>query len=111
MFKFLIIAVFFIGTTTYAQQNQHEQRITLTEITASPNPFSDTTYISFESSKPQDVVFIVKNVLHDTVHHELYFAIKGINRIRFSRKTLKPGMYFYMLKTGDEVITKRLVIK
>ena len=53
----------------------------------------------------------MKNVLYDTVHHELYFANKGINKIRFSRKTLKPGMYFYMLKTGDEVITKRLVIK
>ena len=51
------------------------------------------------------------NIPTNTVYHELYFAKKGINKIRFSRKTLKPGMYFYMLKTGDEVITKRLVIK
>jgi hypothetical protein len=111
MFKYLIIVVFFIGTTTYAQKDQEEKRTTLTEITASPNPFSETTYISFESIASQEVVFVVKNVLHNTVYQELYYAKKGINKIRFSRKTLKPGMYFYILKTGDEVVTKRLVIK
>ena len=93
----------------YVQLSQTQP--TLSDIIASPNPFSVKTTITFTSIKDQEVTFTVKNLLGKTVFSEKLNVQKGDNQFDFYKNDLNPGMYLYSLQTTNEVISKRLVIK
>ncbi|MDP2088901.1 MAG: T9SS type A sorting domain-containing protein [Flavobacteriaceae bacterium] len=84
---------------------------TISEIIASPNPFSVKTTISFISVKDQEVSFTIKNLLGKTVFSDKLNVQKGENQFDFYKNDLNPGMYLYSLQTTNEIISKRLVIK
>ncbi len=76
-----------------------------------PNPFADSTIISFYLPKAAKVTvqFFDSHVerISETEKKE-YPA--GENQITFSAQGLKPGIYFYRFKANDFVEVKKMVI-
>lgn len=119
MKKLLLLTFLLLFTFGFAQQNNRgglfinksEPLATLTSISASPNPLSIQTRITFKSSKDQTIHFTVKSLLGKTVYQEVVNSRKGPNTIRFERNNILKGMYIYTLQSETEIISKRLVIK
>ncbi|SDX14294.1 Por secretion system C-terminal sorting domain-containing protein [Lutibacter oricola] len=119
MKKLLLLITLIISTHLFAQQTSDnnilvdKQKVTssITIITTYPNPFNVRTNISFKSTKQQTVVFTIQNLLGKTVFVEKISARKGKNIFTYTRNNLTKGMYLYSLKTGNEIVSKRMVIK
>ena len=119
MKKLLLLIFLFISAFSFAQQNtrgafnvnKNTPSISLSSITAAPNPFSTNTRITFKSSKSQLVKFTVKSLLGKTVYLEQVNAKNGLNTIPFERNNIIKGMYIYTLQSETEIVSKRLVIK
>lgn len=117
MKKLLLIVLMVTGTISYAQEVDYTRvpkskiESTITKVGAYPNPLTINTNFTFNSSKDQDVIITVKNLVGNTI-----FAIKvkvkiGVNTVPFERNNLPKGMYIYSIQTESEIISKRLVIK
>ncbi|WP_408037578.1 T9SS type A sorting domain-containing protein [Tenacibaculum amylolyticum] len=87
------------------------QEKSVNKLVASPNPFLNTTTISFNSTNKQEVLISVKNVLGKTVFLKKVTAHKGNNKLPFRRNDLSSGMYIYAIQTSKEIISKRFVIR
>lgn len=119
MKKILLLSFLFMFSFSFAQQkgtddivvDKKEQKATLTQIAAYPNPLGERTRISFKSSKTQRVEFSVKNLLGKSVYVEQFNCKIGNNIIYFERNNFLKGMYIYTLQTTTEVVSKRLVFK
>lgn len=119
MKKILLITFLIFTTISFAQQNESEigtskkikQISTLTDVSASPNPFSEKTRINFKSTMVQPIKFAVKNLLGKTVFIKNIETKKGNNILNFDRNNISKGMYIYTLQSENEIISKRLVIR
>jgi len=119
MKKLLLFTFLLFFTFSFAQQNdkkdgtikKSDPPVTITAISASPNPFSVKTRISFKSTKEQLIEFSVKNLLGNTVYIESINTKKGLNTIHFERNNIDKGIYIYTLQSDSEVSSKRLVIR
>ena len=119
MKKLLLITFLMLTTIGFAQQNEKantvikksDTPITITSVSASPNPFSFKTSISFKSSQDQHIEFTVKNLLGKTLYKEGINVKTGVNTINFERNDISKGMYIYSLQSESEVVSKRLVIQ
>jgi len=119
MKKLLFITFLLFFTFSFAQQNDKSNDvnkkinppITISEVSAAPNPFSVKTRISFKSTKDQIIEFSVKNLLGKTVYIEQINTRKGVNLIHFERNSIAKGIYIYNLQSDVEVSSKRLVIR
>ena len=77
----------------------------------SPNPFSDSTTISFYLPEEEEITFEVFNSNIETVKKiEDVEYPEGKNEIVFNAEDLPPGIYFYRLKLGKFVDVKKMVI-
>ena len=76
-----------------------------------PNPFNSNTEISFNSPNILPAYLVVRNELGQQVYAQKLQAVQGTNTVDFSRNNLPQGMYFYSIQTGDNIITRRMVIK
>jgi len=114
--KLLFIFIVTLSTTVFAQQEEpdtivKDTTMVLKDIVASPNPFSVTTKIKFRTYKSFDVEFSVKDLIGNTVYFQKYTTKVGLNYIPFYRDKLDSGIYIYSIKSNNEVISKRIVIK
>lgn len=76
-----------------------------------PNPFSDTTTISFYLPEEDEVTFEFFNSNIETVKKiEDVDYSAGKNDIVFAAEGLPPGIYFYRLKVGKFVDVKKMII-
>ncbi len=75
-----------------------------------PNPFSDSTKISFYLPKKADVTVEFFNERVDKISEINKSFPAGENYIVFYSKGLKPGIYFYRFKAGNFVDVKKMVI-
>jgi hypothetical protein len=77
----------------------------------SPNPFSDSTTISFYLPEEEEVSFEFFNSNIETVKkiEEVAYPA-GKNEIVFYAEDLTPGIYFYRLKVKKFVDVKKMVI-
>jgi hypothetical protein len=76
-----------------------------------PNPFNPTTSITFTLNKKSQVELKVFNVLGSeiaTIVNETKAA--GKHSVSFDAKDLSSGVYFYQLKTGDQTITRKMML-
>lgn len=103
--KILLISSLLLSVVGFSQKK------TITRLKATPNPFKNTTVVSFKSSTNQSLFISVKNVLGKTIFNEELKAKKGKNSFSFDRNDLKSGMYIYTVQSTKEVISKRFVIK
>lgn len=102
--KLLFIIFIFFTTLGFSQKS-------LEKLSAAPNPFSNSTKITFSSDKEQIVYFSVRNVLGKRVYHNKIVVKKGKNSFPFSKNRLQSGVYIYTLQNSKEKISKRLVIR
>lgn len=76
-----------------------------------PNPFSDSTSITFYLPKKEVVTLEIFNSNLETIKKiEKREFPAGKNNYVFSAKGIKPGVYFYRLKVGDFVDVKKMVV-
>ena len=75
-----------------------------------PNPFNPTTDIQFSIATKQFVSLIVYDSLGKLVK-SLVNEVKpaGTYRVKFITKDLPSGIYFYKIKAGDFVRTKKMI--
>ncbi|HSW56704.1 MAG TPA: T9SS type A sorting domain-containing protein [Ignavibacteriaceae bacterium] len=76
-----------------------------------PNPFNPTTTISFSIPQGQAVELKVFDILGNEVAKLLNeYREAGEHKVEFDGSTLTSGIYFYQLKAGGFVQTKKLVL-
>jgi hypothetical protein len=102
--KLLFITFLCFSTAVFSQK-------TLQKLSTAPNPFVNSTIIKFNAKKSQSVFLVVKNVLGKTVFSKTYKAKIGNNKITFNRGNLQSGMYIYAIRSRNEIISKRFVLK
>ncbi len=121
MKKLLLILCLFMVGFSFAQQRSgnryvHNERLyekpkTIKAVKVTPNPFYEDAKVVFKSTKPQEVIFSVKNLLGKVVYSKRIKVKRGVNKILFQRNSLQSGMYLYSLQTTSEIVIKRLVIR
>ncbi len=77
-----------------------------------PNPFSDQTRINFELAESTDTFL----ALYDLSGNEVRVLAdetmgRGKHSVHVERNGLAPGIYYYRLRTGQYMQTKKLVIQ
>ena len=87
------------------------QEKSIDNLSAVPNPFTNSTKISFTSSSNSTIFFTVKNVLGKTVFRKRIETKLGKNKIPFYKNNLPTGMYIYSIQDKKKTISKRIVIK
>ena len=75
-----------------------------------PNPFGERTEVDYNLPKVCQVSIKVYNLVGTEVYAYSGRGQKGLNKFFFDRNGLAPGMYVYSISTGEQVITKRMVI-
>lgn len=103
--KILFISFLIVSSFAFSQEKS------IQKLAASPNPFINTTTITFNSTNKQDVFIRVKNVLGKTVFSQRITVQNGKNELSFNRNSLKSGMYIYAIQTKKGIISKRFVIR
>lgn len=103
--KIVFFFIILISSISFSQEKSIDKLI------ASPNPFANTTKISFYSSTTQDIFISIKNVLGKTVFSKKINAKEGENNFPFYRNNLRSGMYIYSIQSTKEFISKRFIIR
>ncbi|WP_405605491.1 T9SS type A sorting domain-containing protein [Polaribacter sp. Asnod1-A03] len=106
----MVKKILFILLLTITQIGFSQEK-SIDVLSASPNPFTNSTKISFTSTTNSEIYFTVKNVLGKTVFRKNIKTNKGKNNISFYKNDLPSGMYIYSIQDKKKVISKRLVIK
>jgi len=76
-----------------------------------PNPFNPNTVISYQSQVGSMVTLIVYDVLGNqitTLVNE--YKPAGIYNVQFTMNNLSSGVYFYQLKAGNYIYTKKMIL-
>jgi hypothetical protein len=76
-----------------------------------PNPFNAITTIEFILEKSRDVNLTVYNLLGQKIRTITEGKLRsGVHRFDFDASSLSSGAYFYMLRAGDKIETKRMAL-
>lgn len=77
-----------------------------------PNPFKHSTTISYKIAKPCQVELSVMNMTGQVVKVLVNdYRESGAHQENWHISDESPGMYFYILKAGDMVETKKCIIR
>jgi hypothetical protein len=78
----------------------------------SPNPFSQTTTVKVIIEKPAQITLEVLNLLGQKVlQTQTLIGKQGVNHITIEKNSLPPGIYFYTVQSGEQTITKKMIIE
>tara|TARA_B110001454_G_C12711572_1_gene430935 strand:- start:1179 stop:1499 length:321 start_codon:yes stop_codon:yes gene_type:complete len=102
-----ILFILFLSITTLG----FSQEKSIDGLSAAPNPFTNSTKISFTSTSNLNIFFTVKNVLGKTVLKKSLAIKPGKNYISFYKNDLPTGIYIYSIQDKNRMISKRFVIK
>ncbi len=97
--------------STTSVHNENEIPTTFSLLQNYPNPFNPTTAISYQLSVASSVTLNVFDVLGKEVAllvNEKKEA--GEHTVQFNASTLSSGMYFYTLRAGNAVETKKMIL-
>lgn len=103
--KILFIFLFFSVSIVFSQEKSIEK------LSAAPNPFSNSTIISFQSESNSKATFTVKNILGKVVFQKIIDTTKGTNSLPFLKGDLTSGIYIYTIQNKENSLSKRLVIQ
>jgi hypothetical protein len=76
-----------------------------------PNPFSSSTTIKVKLVTGDDITVNVFNAVGQTVMTKSMKGFAGENSIEVSASNLSDGMYYYSVKVGNSVVTKKMIIQ
>ena len=105
MKKLLFTLLLFTSIIAFSQEKSIEK------LSIVPNPFTNSTKITFNSSNNSSIILNVKNVLGKTVFKKTFETKIGKNSIPFYKNNLATGIYIYSIQNKKQIITKRFVIK
>ena len=106
MIKKLLFTLFLlISVVGFSQEKS------IAELSTAPNPFTEFTTISYNSTISQTITLNVKNVLGRVVFTKKYDATNGKNSIKFYKNDLPSGIYIYIIQNSKNLISKRFVLK
>lgn len=76
-----------------------------------PNPFNPSTEIRFDVSKSG----VVKMKVYDESGKEIYTLVNGYKNpgsysVKFDASSLSSGIYYYVMETGGNIMTKKMVL-
>lgn len=75
-----------------------------------PNPFTQSTTISFRLDKSSTVKLVIYNIKGDEISTLINENMEaGIHEIQFSGKQLPAGYYLYELQAGEKVLRKKML--
>jgi len=76
-----------------------------------PNPFNPDTQIVFTLSRADQVNIKIYNAKGQLCHNlcNQYYS-QGSHSVQFQSDSLPSGIYFYQMKTGQQTITKKMMI-
>ncbi|MCK5782631.1 MAG: T9SS type A sorting domain-containing protein [Flavobacteriales bacterium] len=111
-----LVRTFEINNVTLRKaRNSHMEtysdKIGLKGLESYPNHVSNKTEVRFWSSKLQLVEFEVRDAIGNLKYKKTFTAKVGSNKVSFSQDDLKNGLYLYSIKTEDQLLAKRLIIK
>ncbi len=80
-----------------------------------PNPFNPVTKIKFDVPNVKQASLLVALKVYDVMGREVQTLVNeslkpGTYEVTFDGSSLNSGVYFYMIKSGDFVQTKRMVL-
>lgn len=102
-----ILFILFLSSTTLG----FSQEKSIDGLSATPNPFTNSTKINFTSTSNGALFFTVKNLLGKTVFKKNIQIKSGKNTFPFYKNDLPKGMYIYSIQDKSKMISKRLVIR
>ena len=76
-----------------------------------PNPFKERTNIGFYLPQSDNTIFSLRDALGRVVLEKESFYSAGEHQIIIDRSTLASGVYYYILKAGDKIATKAMVVE
>jgi hypothetical protein len=76
-----------------------------------PNPFSNITTIELYSKDYSNYDFLIVDLMGKVVHNETINAVVGLNTIEVDASSFETGMYFYSIRNGQDVLTKKMIIQ
>lgn len=74
-----------------------------------PNPASDVTMIDINLNKSTNVSVELFNVLGQRVQTQSLHLTSGSHTLSLNVQSLKSGIYFYTVRAGNEVVTKKMI--
>jgi hypothetical protein len=76
-----------------------------------PNPFNNYTNVEFDlSSSEPEINVMVYSVFGEKVEEfKLYNFCNGRNSIRIETRYFKPGIYYCLMKTNENIYTARMI--
>ena len=76
-----------------------------------PNPFNPTTTIGFGIPEKGNVRLSILNILGEEIRVLLNEEkVSGYHSVDFSASELPSGVYFYQLKVGNSIDTKKMIL-
>jgi aminopeptidase N len=76
-----------------------------------PNPAKDQTRITYEMVNSADVTLEIINIMGKVVKSYTYLSRpKGLNSVDIDCSILPSGVYYYRIKAGDMMQTRKLII-
>jgi len=76
-----------------------------------PNPFNPTTTISYSVPKGGNVSLKIFDILGNEVANLVNdYKSTGKYEVLFNSKELTSGVYFYQIKAGDYISTKKMIL-
>jgi hypothetical protein len=103
--KILLTLFLFVSLLGFSQEK------TIEDISTAPNPFTNSTKITFSTKSKSTITLKVKNILGKTVFKKEYDTEIGKNTISFYKNDLAAGMYIYSIQNEDSITSKRFVIQ
>lgn len=103
---------FYNGTTTQSDETSNPELPSEIELKQNyPNPFNPSTNIAFSIPEVTNVSLTVYNALGQKISELLNTRLAaGSHSIYWDASTSPTGVYFYQLKTGDNVQTKKMLL-
>ncbi len=76
-----------------------------------PNPFSESTNISFMIAQPGKVVLQISDVSGKIIYAQVNNLDKGFHQVTLDKAIFKTnGIYYYHLETADQTATKKMML-
>ncbi|MBK9097157.1 MAG: VCBS repeat-containing protein [bacterium] len=108
-----LFVLYNLGGGTVGIQNEETEEIPTSFSLAQnyPNPFNPTTTIQFSLPQAGDVTLKIYNLLGEEVKTLVEeYRQAGIHSVQFHANTLASGIYFYRIRAGNFVETKKMIL-
>ncbi|MBE0569983.1 MAG: T9SS type A sorting domain-containing protein [Ignavibacteriaceae bacterium] len=114
MYKYRLKQIDFDGSSEFSNEIEVAVDFTPKEFVLYqnyPNPFNPNTVISYQLPVSGDVILKVYDVLGNEVATLVdEYKPAGMYEVEFNASALPSGVYFYQLKTGNYIQTKKMVL-